>query len=204
MRPSNYQTKGHLLLHLLMFQNYQFTASERFLRYVQVDTQSDPLSNTQPTTEKQKDLEEGGYIIPNIPPGASKEERETKMKAGEGKPWASIQYHQTMENNMVMNMIRGFIVNVIVVYLFCWLVMRLRTPTFSSIFASALVVALIIFMNAPYVGFIWYESFDIWAYFLDYVVSWGLVGLWLGWFLTRNKSKVESVKIKEHPMEMAG
>ena len=101
-------------------------------------------------------------------------------------------------------MIRGFIVNVIVVYLFCWLMMRMRTPNFSTIFASALVVGLIIFMNTPYVGFIWNESFDIWAYFLDYVVSWGLVGLWLGWFLTRNKSKVESVKIKEHPMEMAG
>jgi tripeptide aminopeptidase len=39
-----------------MFDKYQFTASERFMRYVQVDTQSDPLSSSQPTTEKQKDL----------------------------------------------------------------------------------------------------------------------------------------------------
>ena len=39
-----------------MFDQYRFTASERFMRYVQIDTQSDPLSNTQPTTEKQKDL----------------------------------------------------------------------------------------------------------------------------------------------------
>ena len=39
-----------------MFQSYSFTAAERFMRYVQVDTQSDPLSNAQPTTEKQKDL----------------------------------------------------------------------------------------------------------------------------------------------------
>ncbi len=30
--------------------------SERFMRYVQVDTQSDPQSNAQPTTEKQKNL----------------------------------------------------------------------------------------------------------------------------------------------------
>lgn len=30
--------------------------AERFMRYVQIDTQSDPQSNTQPTTEKQKDL----------------------------------------------------------------------------------------------------------------------------------------------------
>ncbi len=32
------------------------TVEDRFLRYVQIDTQSDPLSNTYPSTEKQKDL----------------------------------------------------------------------------------------------------------------------------------------------------
>jgi tripeptide aminopeptidase len=39
-----------------MFENYQFTAAERFIRYVQIDTQSDPQSTAHPTTEKQKDL----------------------------------------------------------------------------------------------------------------------------------------------------
>ena len=39
-----------------MFANYSFTAAERFMRYVQLDTQSDPLSQTQPSTEKQKGL----------------------------------------------------------------------------------------------------------------------------------------------------
>lgn len=39
-----------------MFANYSFTAAGRFMRYVQIDTQSDPQSTTQPTTEKQKDL----------------------------------------------------------------------------------------------------------------------------------------------------
>ncbi|SMO59278.1 peptidase T [Solitalea koreensis] len=36
--------------------NYNFTATERFLRYVQIDTQSDPHSEASPTTEKQKNL----------------------------------------------------------------------------------------------------------------------------------------------------
>jgi tripeptide aminopeptidase len=35
---------------------YQHTAADRFMKYVQIDTQSDPASETQPTTEKQKDL----------------------------------------------------------------------------------------------------------------------------------------------------
>lgn len=58
--------------------------TERFMRYVQVDTQSDPQSNAQPTTEKQKDLskillselqklnidselDEHGYVYATIP-----------------------------------------------------------------------------------------------------------------------------------------
>ncbi len=36
--------------------NYNYTCVERFLRYVKVDTQSNPQSQASPTTEKQKDL----------------------------------------------------------------------------------------------------------------------------------------------------
>ncbi|MBL7765494.1 MAG: peptidase T [Chitinophagaceae bacterium] len=36
--------------------NYTFSVAERFMRYVQIDTQSDPESTSFPSTEKQKDL----------------------------------------------------------------------------------------------------------------------------------------------------
>jgi tripeptide aminopeptidase len=36
--------------------DYQFTVADRFLKYVTIDTQSDPHSQTQPSTEKQKKL----------------------------------------------------------------------------------------------------------------------------------------------------
>lgn len=39
-----------------MFTEYKYTCVERLLRYVQIDTQSDPQSNLSPTTEKQKNL----------------------------------------------------------------------------------------------------------------------------------------------------
>lgn len=73
-----------------MFANYTFTAAERFLRYVQVDTQSDPQSNTHPSTAKQKDLsalladelrqigladahmDEWGYVYATIPSNTEK------------------------------------------------------------------------------------------------------------------------------------
>lgn len=39
-----------------MLPDYAFTVTDRFMRYVQVDTQSDPQSFTHPSTERQKDL----------------------------------------------------------------------------------------------------------------------------------------------------
>jgi tripeptide aminopeptidase len=36
--------------------DYSFTVAERFMRYVQIDTQSDPASTTSPSSAKQKDL----------------------------------------------------------------------------------------------------------------------------------------------------
>lgn len=73
-----------------MFENYGFTAAERFMRYVQVDTQSDPRSDSYPTTARQKDLgkmlveelremgiadahmDEWGYVYASIPANTDK------------------------------------------------------------------------------------------------------------------------------------
>ena len=41
---------------IFMIEIIETSIAERFMRYVQIDTQSDPQSNAQPTTEKQKDL----------------------------------------------------------------------------------------------------------------------------------------------------
>jgi tripeptide aminopeptidase len=40
----------------MSLQDYAHTVSERFMRYVQIDTEADPNSVTQPSSEKQKDL----------------------------------------------------------------------------------------------------------------------------------------------------
>ena len=39
-----------------LIEKYNFTSRDRFLEYVQIDTQSDPHSSSSPTTEKQKNL----------------------------------------------------------------------------------------------------------------------------------------------------
>src|SRR6185312_14716417 len=69
---------------------FDYTVLERFLRYVTIDTQSDPDSPTTPSTEKQKDLgrvlvaelrEAGlsdaeidvhGYVYATLPPTSAK------------------------------------------------------------------------------------------------------------------------------------
>ena len=74
-----------------MFANYHFTAAERFMRYVQIDTQSNPLSASHPTSEKQKDLsrilveelkamgirdaemDEWGYVYATVPSNTDKD-----------------------------------------------------------------------------------------------------------------------------------
>jgi tripeptide aminopeptidase len=73
-----------------MLKNYKNTATERFLKYVQIDTQSDPYSDTQPSTAKQMDLskilveellqigiedahlDEFGYVYATIPSNSAK------------------------------------------------------------------------------------------------------------------------------------
>ncbi len=70
---------------------YNQTAAERLMRYVQIDTQSDPNSEAQPSTEKQKDLsrvlveelqamgisdaelDEHGYVYATIPATTDKD-----------------------------------------------------------------------------------------------------------------------------------
>ncbi|MDE3145175.1 MAG: peptidase T [Bacteroidota bacterium] len=73
-----------------MIDNYKFTVVEKFMRYVQIDTQSDPQSNTHPSSFKQKNLsgllaeelksfglvdahaDEFGYVYATIPTNTNK------------------------------------------------------------------------------------------------------------------------------------
>jgi tripeptide aminopeptidase len=73
-----------------MFDNYNYSVTNRFIKYVQVDTQSDPDSKTYPSTEKQKNLgkilveeliqmgikdahlDEYGYVYATLPSNTTK------------------------------------------------------------------------------------------------------------------------------------
>jgi tripeptide aminopeptidase len=73
-----------------MFKDYNYTCVDRFMRYVRIDTQSDPKSGQSPSTEKQKNLgkilveellaigvtdaalDEFGYVYATIPSNTDK------------------------------------------------------------------------------------------------------------------------------------
>lgn len=148
------------------------------------------------STLKNEGLQEGGYMMPMLPKTASMEEWQQFMKDAEGKPWVSVQYHNELKNNMGLNMVRGLVINFITVFLLCWILTRLSAPTFSTILTASLFTGLIVFFNAAYTNFIWYEGFDIWAHFIDAIASWGLCSLWLGWYLTK-KSKATAVRVRQ-------
>jgi hypothetical protein len=133
--------------------------------------------------------EDGAYFLPTYPPGASNEEMEKQMKSAEGKPYAQISYHKSMPgmDKMVMNMVRGLLVNIFMVWLLCWILVKIPNRSFGTVFLATLAAGLIVFFNAPYTMHIWYESFDLMAHFVDVIGEWGAAGLWLGWWLTRNK-----------------
>jgi hypothetical protein len=131
---------------------------------------------------------EGQYHLPGLPADASREQHEALMKSMEGKPWALIQYHQSWKMSMGSNMIRGLIVDMLIVGFFCALISRMNSLNFIAIVISALFVGMIVFFNVPYTNHIWYQGFDLMAYFYDSIIGWFLVGIWLGWLYGKKKA----------------
>lgn len=133
--------------------------------------------------------EDGAYMMPTFAPGTSRDEMEKEMKNMEGKPWAQVVYHKSMPgmSKMYVNMGRGLVVNIFIVWLLCWLLGKITAPSFGTVFTGTLGTGIIVFLNAQYTMHIWYGSFDLMAHFADAVISWGVTGLWLGWWLTRQK-----------------
>lgn len=130
-------------------------------------------------------LEEGGYIAPREKVGATMEDMEKVMAEMKGKPWARITYYKAYDVNIFMNMARGALANIIIACLLCWLFAKMGKQGFSTYVIASLAVGIICFTNGPYTGHIWYPTYDINAHFMDALVSWGLVGVWLGWWMNK-------------------
>jgi len=131
-----------------------------------------------------QNLKEGSYFLPNLPPGSTAEQQKAYMENATGKPWATVTYHDSMSSNMGMNMFRGFAIDLLAVFLLIWILGKMGNPSFQTILLSSLAVGFIGYLTIPYMNTIWFETSSL-GHLIDAVVQWGLVGVWLGWYLNR-------------------
>ena len=131
--------------------------------------------------------EDGGYFMPNVPPGSDKKAKKNLMKQNVGKLWAWIMYHQSAQNNMTKQMIRGFLVDFVLVLLLVIVLTKGGLPGATGILTGSVAVGVITFLWGPYMGHNWFDT--PWPVIkgdmLDAVIAWGLCGAWLGWWLNK-------------------
>jgi hypothetical protein len=144
------------------------------------DKQDELLSAIQATG-----LKEGAYFLPLPKPGSSTAEQQAHNTAMEGKPWVMLQYHDAFKVNMAMNFTRGLSIHFISSLILIWMIGLLANQTFLNILKVSLAIGFVGFLFYPYTNDIWYESFDTIANLLDAIVAWGLVGIFLGWYLKK-------------------
>ena len=129
--------------------------------------------------------EDGAYLLPGYPKGTSYEEMQKTMPERVGKPWMQIQYHKELNVKMGANIAKGLVTDILIVALLCWILIKMTDAGFGKIFMACLITGIIVFLNSPFTIHIWYPKADLGAHFTDAVISWGLCGLWLGWYLKR-------------------
>jgi hypothetical protein len=129
--------------------------------------------------------EDGQYYIPRADDNASGSQMEEFQKNMTGKPWAIVTYHKAYSANMMMNMIRGILSEMIAVFFVCWVLIKQSSSSAFTKFISCLLIGVSGYLFIPYAGNIWMQSPGAMQNLVDVVVSWGLCGIWLGWWLNR-------------------
>ena len=131
--------------------------------------------------------EDGIYMLPTVPPGASMDESEALGKKMDGKAWATVMYKTAYSHNMARPMIRGFLIDLFLVFCLIYILTRAGTPTATRIFAGSVALGVVTFLWGPYTAHNWFQTptETLTGHLIDSLAAWGLAGLWLGWWLNR-------------------
>ncbi len=141
--------------------------------------------NGQAYTEKQDtilsflnslQLENKQYAIPRPGPNATPEEHQAFATNSNGKPWAMVSFHKTKDAGMAMPMIRAFLVDILAVFLLFGLLDKISDINTAKSILYTTTVGIIAFIVIPYTNYIWYQLPDIWAYLLDAIVPYAILG----------------------------
>ena len=120
-------------------------------------------------------LEEGTYMIPRLPAGASGEDAKAFNETRQGTPWARVSYHKSLDMSMPMNMLRGFVIDVVAVFLLCWVLMQMANLDLKTAVLSSMAIGLMGYFTINYLDTVWFEGNSL-PDLLDAVVQWG--SLW--------------------------
>lgn len=133
--------------------------------------------------------EDGQYMLPMPPENYTQQQEQDFMKTLEGKPWATITYHSALKSDMVMSIIRGFLIEFLCVLIALAVVRRQANKSFGSVFWSILAFGAVSFLYVWYNGHNWMDIpwSVIKGELIDSLVSWGLCGIWLGWYIGRKQ-----------------
>lgn len=148
------------------------------------ETQYNPQQDKIMAFLAENNVAEGEYMLPTLAPGFTAEEEQAFMASMAGKPWAKLSYHKAYNVNMGMNLFRGLTIDLLSVFLLCWILLKFAHLDFMTALLGSLAVGAIGYMTIPYLNSIWFEG-NTTGYIIDTLVQWGLVGAWLGWWLPR-------------------
>lgn len=148
-----------------------------------------PAQDSLLNTMKNSFTDEGEYHLPGMAPNTTQEQMEVQLKAQVGKPWAMVTWHKSYQYDMPMSIIKGFMISLICSVLLCFIIARFAVKNFWSILWTALAMGFACFLFVWYNGHVWIQT--PWAVLnpelIDDLVSWGLAGVWLGWWYSRGE-----------------
>jgi hypothetical protein len=131
---------------------------------------------------------DGQYRLPMIDQNASSEEHQKFMDSMKGKPWAVVSYHASYDADMVKNILIGLVAAILAAAFVCWILMKNTNSSFGTTFISCVLIGLAGYLFIPFSNRIWFETPGLKTNVIDTLVSWGLCGIWLGWWLNRKKA----------------
>ena len=125
-------------------------------------------------------LEPGQYMLGQPGPTETMEEWESAMDALEGKHWGLLNYQTVDHSDMIMPLIRGYLIAFIVAALFFWLVSNLKAVDVKKGLLVGVAVGMISYFLEPYSDFIWYKTPGIVAHLMDGIIPWAVLGALAG------------------------
>lgn len=141
-------------------------------------------------------LEDAAYMLPqvdnrNVNPSDSKyqEERKTLHDHLKGKPVALVFFTKAYEGEMTSSFVMGFLYVFISVFCVCLILLAAaaKVNTFGGRLWIVMLMALLFAFQGPMSDYNWMHF--PWHYvrpmILDLLISWGLCGVWLSWYLGR-------------------